>query len=121
MVTGAFSVYMHRYKQADIKKKLAGVAFRDVSFIYRTSRLAEVVNRHLSFMLSGKQLKRMGSRNVTPSRGTPIHNLHSQIGNTGLRCNLLYLGIEGLKGGGLRPLPLMLSGKQIRHHRKSRC
>ena len=24
---------------------------------------------------------------------------HSQIGNTGLRCNLLYLGIEGLKGG----------------------
>lgn len=99
MVTGAFSVYMHRYKQADIKKKLAGVAFRDVSFIYRTSRLAEVVNRHLSFMLSGKQLKGMGARNVTPSIGTPIHNLHSQIGNTGLRCISLVHRHRRTKGG----------------------
>ena len=78
MVTGAFSVYMHRYKQADIKKKLAGVAFRDVSF---------------------KHLKEMGSRNVTPSRGTPIHNLHSQIWNTGLRCISLVLRHRRTKGG----------------------
>ncbi len=82
MVTGAFSVYMHRYKQADIKKELAGVAFRDVSFIYRTSRLAEVVNRHLSFMLSGKQLKGMGARNVTPSR-TPCFRVSSRNINLG--------------------------------------
>ena len=67
------------------------------------SILAGVAFRYVSFMLSGKHLKGMGSRNVTPSRGTPIHKLHSQIGNTDLRCNLLYLGIEEVKGETKRP------------------
>ena len=60
-------------------------------------------------------------RNDTPSIGTPIHDLHSKFAKAAFRCIYLVLRHRRTKGGGLKPLPLMLLGKQIRHHRKSRC
>ena len=74
--------------------------YRDVNVILSEKQISwgRVSRRQL--YLSGKQLKGMGSRNVTPSIGTPIHNLHSKFANTDLRCNLLYLDIEEVKGVG---------------------
>ena len=50
----------------------------------------------------------MGYRNDTSSRGTPIHDLHSQIGTTGLRCiSLVHKHRRTKEGGETTPLDVI--------------